>query len=653
MKRLLILLILCLFALCSCELLDFSSFGKTALSDSSSDSLSESSSDSSSSDSSSSEADKITLTYLAEAGGGISGEAIQKVEAGTEAHTFQPVTAVAEAGYNFLCWSDGSTEPTRTDTLSESATFTALFAREGYARVEYRADVGGSIKGTAIQYIPLGGLGEQIEAVADEGYVFTGWSDADVRQKRTDTGARHIIVTAKFKAGYRVSFNTNDKMGKIYGLNPQIIEKGKKSSSVSAVAQPGYRFVKWSNGSTNPSLQLTIDGTTEITAIFERYDLELPALIINTATGDNVVDHSYIDCAISVANASTEYCFTDSAGEIRGRGNTSGEIDKRSYKIKLDRAVSLFGNGEAREWTLISNHFDLSLIRNYLSYSLALNFDALRDSATTVQFVDLYMNNEYRGVYLVCEQVEVGKNRVDIDMSWDNIDTGYLIELDDRLDGQGFYINGQFYGVKDPDTDYYGFTSEHMEFIRSYTESCLNAIYGTDYELIESLIDTKTFAQAYIVFEMFNCVDVGFSSFFMYKDAGGKLCCGPIWDFDRSVGNVSNNYASRSPESLYAKSQNAWFNALLRHDEFKALVAKELHDNEAMIRETLANCYASVEACKGAFDRNFKKWDLLGGYVYPNPSEINRLQSWQEQVDYNKSWLERSLTYMLSQYPTE
>ena len=652
MKKLIILLLICALALCSCELTELFSSYPDLTETSSTESSSSSEESSSSSEEISSE---ITLSYLTEAGGSIVGEASQAytLAEGESEHTFSAVTATAQAGYSFVQWSDGVKTPERQDTVSESKVLTAYFAPDGYSRVEYRAGEGGSIKGSIVQYIARDSIGEQIEAVADEGYVFVNWSDTITRQKRTDVGTEHIIVTAKFKKGYLASFESNEKMGKIFGINPQIITKGNKTTVVSAVAQPGYRFVKWSNGDTNPSIQLTITETTTLTAIFERDDLELPALIINLDNAEvTSLDQSYTKCTIGVENAPENQCGLFN-GKIKGRGNTSFQLDKRSYKIKLDDAFSMFGNGEAREWTLISNHFDLSLIRNYLAYSLALNFDALSDAATSVQFVDLYINDEYRGVYLVCEQVETGKNRVDVDMNWDNVDTGYLIEMDDRLDGMGFYLNGQFYGIKDPDTEYYGYTAEHTEFIRSYIEACYNAIYGDDYELVKSLIDVDTFAQAYIVFEMFNCVDVGFSSFFMHKDAGGKLCCGPVWDFDRSVGNVSNNYSSRSPESLYAKSQNMWFYGLLQHEEFKALVAKTLHDNEDMIRQTLADCYASVEACKGAFDRNFKKWQLLGSYVYPNPSEINNLKTWQAQVDYNKNWLERSLTYLLKQYPVE
>ena len=632
MKRLLLfLLIIACVLLCSCELLPAVT---------------------SSSSTSSVKVIDIQASYTATKGGSISGEVNQVASVNEgESFTFQPVTAVAESGYKFTGWSDGVTTPTRTDTLTQSTSVSASFVYDGLISIQYVATQGGRIEGNASQRVAEGVLGEQVVAVADEGHVFLGWDDGIDRERRTDVAKTDKIYTARFKEGYRVTFTCNEVEGEIGGYASQAVSPNTKFTVVYANPKPGYRFVKWSTGHTTNALQLTVNEEMHITAYFERVDLELPVLYIETEGHKSVFDQSYINCGISVENAKDEYNFAPVAGKIRGRGNTSFQVAKCSYKIKFDRAVELFGNPSSREWTLISNHFDLSLVRNYLAYSVAGTFDRL-DSTTSMQFVDLYINGEYRGVYLVCEQVEAGKDRVEISTDVSSVDTGYLIELDDRLDGAGFYVGGQFYGLKDPDTESYQFTPEHMAFISAYVSSCVDAINGTDYAKIESLIDTRSFAQAYIVFELFHCYDVGFSSFFMHKDAGGKLVCGPVWDFDRSVGNVGNNYSSRNPEYLFAKNENAWFSALLRHEEFKALVGTILHEHADTIRATISSCCEYVESCKGAFDRNFEKWDNLGGYIYPNPSELNKLQTWWEHIEFNQNWLERSLTYMLTQYPS-
>ncbi|MBO5374109.1 MAG: CotH kinase family protein [Clostridia bacterium] len=600
----------------------------------------------------SSQGNIVEAKYLAESGGSILGEATQSVSVPLgESHTFSEVSAVPNEGYVFIGWSDGVLEPSRTDTLIESAAVTAMFMPEGCVRFQYLASEGGYIDGKSDQRLYPNTLTELVVPVAYEGYVFIGWSDEITRQNRSDVAIESKSVTALFKKGYSVSFECDPNEGTLTGTVFQVIEKGQTTTMVTATPEPGYSFVKWSNGGTSPSIQISAEENVVLRAIFERHYLDLPVMSIYTEASVDTLDKTYKGCGIEVENAG-DYNLTRSKAEIRGRGNTSFQLDKRSYKIKFDKAISLFGNTPDKEWTLISNHFDLSLVRNYLAYSVASKLSAL-DTTTSMQFVELYINNEYRGVYLVCEQVEIDETRINLSQDLSSTDTGYLIELDSRAEGLGFYANGSFYAIKDPDSDNSLYTPEHTAFIKNYVMSCLTAINGDDYSQIEALIDTESFAQAYVVFEMFHCVDVGFASFFMYKDAGGKLVCGPVWDFDRSVGNVSNNYSSRNPETLYASWKNSWFSSLLRHEEFHKLVCDTLSENEELIRATLDECYSYLEAHPNAFNRNFKKWKLLGTYVYPNPSAINNLKTWKEQVEFNKEWLEKSLNYMLKQYPSE
>lgn len=633
MKKLIVLFIALLLFLCGCDF------------------LSDTSSSSSSSSSSTVTTHDLTVKYeVSDNYGIIVGEACQSVtvDIGAE-HTFGEVTAQANEGYYFVSWSDGKTEPTRIDTVSESITLSAIFAPNGMKRLEYIASAGGTVSGEALQLLWPGQTGKQVSAIPNDGYVFIGWSDGIERANRTDVANSSILVTAKFKKGYWIDFVCDGNEGKILGNTHQALEMGQKTTPVTATAKPGYRFVKWSTGETNPTIQIDVEGTTSISAIYERLDLEIPAMWIVTESGGLILDGKYEDCAITIANTDEKYTLNNFACEMRTRGNTSAQVEKRSYKLKLDKPIALFGNDASREWTLISNHFDLSLIRNYLAYNVASGFDKLGSSSST-HFVDLYMNGEYRGVYLVCDQVEIAPGRVEVETDLTNVDTGYLIELDDRLDGYGFYVNGQFYGIKDPNQDAYNFTKAHTEFIQNYVQECMNALYGNDWDKIESLIDTESFAQAYIVFELFKCVDVGFSSFFMHKDAGGKMVCGPVWDFDRSVGNVSNNYSSRSPEGLYARYENSWFSALFRHSQFKDLVATQLAESKTMIENTIADCIENVYACEMAFSRNFVRWNLLGKYVYPQPTQLNNFTSWKQHVEFDRDWLTRSLAYLLNYY---
>ena len=518
--------------------------------------------------------------------------------------------------------------------------------------IEYRAGEGGRISGEAIQYINLGEECTVVRAIADYGYQFAGWDDGAKYSRREDKPSESKVYTAIFTKLTMVTFACDTNQGEIKGSTSQGLLPGQTTTKVTAVAKTGFKFICWDNGSNDPEIQVTPSESVTITAIFAPESLELPAISIKTEGGASIYSkEDYVKCSATISNAIEGYNFDSRGAKIRCRGNTSYDVDKKSYKIKFDEKTNLFNFGAAKDWVLIGNHFDLSLVRNYLAYSVAGIFET-QDVTSKCQLVDLYVNNRYCGVYLLCEQIEVKENRIEIETTTD-VDTGYLIEIDTRADTVGTFIFGKYHAVKSPDVDNGELSMDQMQFIIQFLNKAYNTMLNKSYEEVCELIDVQSFAEAYIVYEMFNCVDVGYASFHMYKDAGGKLICGPVWDFDRSVGNVRNNEDARRYDSLWARKDNIWFAGLFTHDEFKALVAETLKEYLPKIQATLAGCYAYIDACAPSIERNFERWDLLGEWVWPNPDELIKMQTWQEHFDFVKDYLEKSLAFMCEQYPSE
>ena len=590
----------------------------------------------------------ITATYVATEGGSIEGELYQ---ASTNMFATSSVKAIPDVGYRFKGWDDGFGFATRQDIVDEDIVFTAIFEKIKYVTVNYTATEGGKIVGEATQTGEDKITTTAVEAVPDEGYGFYGWNDKKEGASRTDATTENKNIVAIFKKIYNVSFNCESVKGEIVGDSEQTVFVGEKTNTVTAKAKPGFKFYAWSDGNTKAARQVQPSDSLDLFAIFVRDSMEdLPLIVINTENNVPVISKEfYVSCSVSVDSKDYNFSFENAEAQIRGRGNTSWDSPKKPYRLKFTEKTDLFGNGAAKNWTLISNYTDLSLIRNYLAYSVAADFDSLT-STSTVEFVELYMNGEYLGVYLLCEQVEVHENRVNVTESWDSYDTGYLVELDARKDGVYFELDGKYYVVKDPDTDDIMYQEEYTNFIKSYMEQCLNALNGDDYSRVEELMDTKTFAQAYLVFEIFNCVDVGYASFFMHKDAGGKLCCGPVWDFDRSLGIVGNQHLAEPYDTLWAKDSNPWFNKLLAHEEFLALVVEQFASHWDTIFERLEACYEYVYSCKTSFERNFEKWDVFGTFVWPNSEEILSYDSWEKQVEYTRTYLNNSLNFLYEVY---
>lgn len=450
--------------------------------------------------------------------------------------------------------------------------------------------------------------------------------------------------------------------GHIDGKKVQKVRMGRKTSSVKAVANVGYKFIGWSDGVTSSSR--TDDksyGGMTVQAYFDIDELSLPVIVIDTEDSKPILDkENYIACSVTVQNTEEQYMFAGKEAKIKGRGNSTWKMfDKKPYKLKFGEKADLFGNGSAKAWTLIANYSDKSLLRNKIAYALG---DAMGLEYTNqCRSVELYLNGEYMGVYLVCEQTETGKTRVNVNDDINPEDQGFLVELDwhiieeDGTEGlDWFYIDGTPYAIKGPETDEDGYTGEATEAIRQYLTKCYNAVKVSSYRDIVELIDVESFAKTYIINELLKNKDVGESSWYIYRDRGGKLFSGPLWDFDLSLGNtsyhVNDGDKTRKPDRLWASESNVWYKLLLKHDGFKALVSALLHEYGQAILDAADNVVNEARACTDSYTRNFDRWKILGKYVWPNPFDIWKLRTWDKQVDYCTDFLNQSMDYLLSVY---
>ncbi|MDE6550971.1 MAG: CotH kinase family protein, partial [Clostridia bacterium] len=243
-------------------------------------------------------------------------------------------------------------------------------------------------------------------------------------------------------------------------------------SKITALPKLGYKFVCWSDGVNTPTRNDTSDSAGKsVEAIFTYDALAMPIIALDTLDDAPITSkEEYIRCSVDVIGAG-QYDFIDASAKIRGRGNSTWTLDKKPYRLKFDAATDLFGNGAARDWTLIANHCDKSLVRNYLTYSLAELFETQKYTTTT-QFVEVYLNGVYEGVYAVHEQTQTGAGRVEIDEDFDDNDISFLLELDERAYEEGvegkdyFKVGGNLYAIKTPDTDL--ITPAQTSKIRAY-----------------------------------------------------------------------------------------------------------------------------------------------------------------------------------------
>lgn len=219
--------------------------------------------------------------------------------------------------------------------------------------------------------------------------------------------------------------------------------------------------------------------------------------------------------------------------EIKGRGNgTWWGQEKKPYRIKFNRKINLLGLGKGKKWYLISNALDDTFLRNdtafYIEEMLGMNYILRGD------YIELYVNGDYRGLYYLTPAVAIGKNGVDL-----RDDLGILVELDNyyggleenytTLDGEMLVIKDLVSKDKKKEA-----INDFLETFNKFEES----INGGDYERIENLVDIDSFARYFLLSEFIVNPDAYLTSFYFYKDGiSDKIHVGPGWDFDIAFGN--------------------------------------------------------------------------------------------------------------------
>lgn len=578
-----------------------------------------------------------------------------------------------------LCACSGATDVETPDTdvtetdeekESESGVLSKATSEPKKYSVRYLETEGGRIVGNLEQTVKDGKSGSRVEAIADEGYVFVAWSDGLTRTHRKDgpiSEDLELYPIFELDSNYFIVKYVVTR-GNVTILNETKLAK-RGETVTCKISEPSfaYEFSGWSDGCTE--LTREDDDTSNGVIYYAEYKpiyLDVPVISIDTADGGGVTSKvDYKGCTITLENADESYCFENVDAEIRGRGNSSWGMAKKSYRIKFAEKRSMFGSDyEAKSWTLIANYCDKSLSRNALAYEMAQRMSGL-DFSSMNEFVELYLDGEYKGVYLLCDQIEVGEGRVDIGEEFydDPASMGFLIELDSRANEEGKegydYVLLDYdrpYLIKSPDSTNPAYDPDvHLKYVTDYLTSCLDALSDEDWERICELIDVDSFVDMYVVNEMFANLDHYLFSVYFYKAPNGKLYAGPAWDFDVSSGNVDYGYAEGSTESgprqdliysgkLWIADRNTWYRRLLRNEEFLELVRARLVEYKDEILAVAA--LADTETDDGyyakhgkAIERNFEKWKIMGVYLWPNPQAIVDITTAEGQMDYLADWL--------------
>lgn len=417
----------------------------------------------------------------------------------------------------------------------------------------------------------------------------------------------------------------------------------------------------------------------------------LPIIFIDTG-GQSIRDGRRTVAEMGVIdNGSGERNYvSDSKNNYSGqiaielRGSSSLQFPKKQYRFETQDTsgnnlnISLLGMPDENDWILYAPFSDRSLMRNVLAYKLA---NDLGEYAPRTRFVELVLNEEYMGVYVLMEKIKRDRNRINIaemdtlDNTGDALTGGYIIKVD-KTAGE---TNSGWTSIYPPyegtnSKTYYQYhyprpadiTDAQKEYIRDYFNGFEELMASSGYQHPDTgyarYLNTDSFIDYIIVNEVSKNVDGYRLSAFMYKDRdsrNGKLTMGPVWDYNLAFGNA-DYYTAYNPagfileyflndEEFHQSDQFQvpfWWRQLMNDPLFKNRLYKrywELRQQELDVGRILTYINSTANLLEEAQQRNFQKWEIFGMYVWPNAYiGVN----YEDEMDYLKSWIQDRIEWL-------
>lgn len=350
---------------------------------------------------------------------------------------------------------------------------------------------------------------------------------------------------------------------------------------------------------------------------------------------------------------------------VKLRGRSSSTQPKRPYAIELQDEYGnsvneeFLGFDKESDFVLHAPYIDKTCLKNYIAFTLA---SQLFPYVSRVKPVELFINQtdtpvtfeDYKGVYLAIEKIKAGKNRVPIEslVLKDTLEEqlreggGYIIRRDKfdegsdtatMLPGLPYYYELQVVYPKEDEI-----TPQAIDMLHQELSVYINALYEGSFEDLERYFDVDGFINMILFVEMIDHGESFTGSTYFYRLPGGKLCPGPPWDYDLSMGT---GHSAKGEQSKPRYMDSRLERSFLYHEEFTRRLKlrwKELRAEGGLFSDK--NLALVADSCienigDAAFDRNAARWPEL----FDGKTEILTYRtfftSWQEEVAFMRRYL--------------
>jgi hypothetical protein len=325
---------------------------------------------------------------------------------------------------------------------------------------------------------------------------------------------------------------------------------------------------------------------------------------------------------------------------IKGRGNSSFTgMPKPSYKIEFEKKQELFSMPKDKDWALIANSADKTLLKNFITYKLA---EWLGDEYTPrSRFVELYLNRQYQGIYQLTETIKVSKNRVNIPKT----DFSYLIELGSTNHSNEVHVitkRGTNFHVKHPKAP----SDSSLNVLRQQLINWEYFLYheaSPDDTTYKDRIDIDDYIRYYWIQELSKNFDGAFRrSIFITWERGKPMKLGPVWDFDVAYGNWEVD-SLRTPTDWYVRPSE-WNKQLQQITEVQEKTDSYWNANEPFFRTLPDSIRKYAKELSPAAKNEFKRWPVLENTE--NWTYKEAYGSYGEAIDSLNSWIKQRIEWI-------
>ena len=384
---------------------------------------------------------------------------------------------------------------------------------------------------------------------------------------------------------------------------------------------------------------------------------QIPVLTIST-DGQTVKDEPRIPAVLDILAGDDQSSFKIGI-ELRGGYSLSSDLNKKQFGFETwndldkDEDVSLLGMPAESDWVLNGPYSDVTEIRNHVSYSIAAGVQAW---APRTRMVEVFLNQsdgpavvgDYLGLFALTEKVKRGSDRVDVD------ENGFILEMTKQeavwpyekwfcgpKSERHFIVNYPRYDK---------ISEERFDSIRTLVREFEDVLYSEGYESAASYIDEVSFADYFLLNELFRNIDSFQRSTFISKSSDGELTMGPVWDMNAALG-----IAGHPDVEGWCSTDRPWVAQLLQSREWTDLCRSRWQELRATVLsagsmdELIVESSANLEA---AGERNLDRWSEIRQWAFiDSPSdypdtysgEIDRLRAW---LDERGTWMDQNIEYL-------